>query len=78
MTEVYSTTNGKERLNRDQLFAVFSDTRTSGHDMELVRARLKTTGSVSHLVVTELWKSLPGDVMDARSLAVSRGKWMRT
>lgn len=47
MTEVYSTTNSKERLSTDQLSTVFSNTRTGGHDMELVRARLKITGSVS-------------------------------
>lgn len=79
MTEVYGTTNGKERLSMDQLLTIFSSTRTSGHDMELVRARLNKQQEVFlRVVVTELWKSLPEDVMDARSLVASRGEWMRT
>lgn len=47
MTEAYSTTNGKERLSRDQLFTVFSSTTTNACDIKPVRARSKTTGSVS-------------------------------
>lgn len=52
-------------------FCDFSSTRTSGQDTELVKSRLETTGSFSSHKGNRAVESLPGDVMDARSLVIS-------